>query len=321
MLKVKAKAVMERDLALIRTKRVERERVAAGLKAHSPSDEEISDMPVNGLVKNVQVDSSGNIEKEPERIEDVVMGNGNSNTGAAADTVVETVDIPPAVKKGDGDLAKQRGDVGADTTALLAASMVPPERNNDQTKSNQNGDQIVPQPEQSGTPPATDFQDITFESMFDDNGTTGDNDQMDFDLGFTNDTNIDEDFLNDSAFENITMNNDAVKDLNTTSNEDINTLLPGLENYVNAGDDFSLTDIAASNPAVLPHATNLSRPTDQTAAASATEQAPIESNFDDFFASGNYMDGAGDDDMGEDGGFGDFDDSWFGTDVGKADGP
>ena len=312
---------MERDLALIRAKRAERERVAAGLKPQSPGDGETRATPQNEKVENAQTESEQSLRKELANLdsEDVIMVNGDLDTGVGG-VGAEDMKIQLAPKIGDEDVAKQNADVDANHNAGLIISGEPMESAGDQMKSNKENEHDATRPVQSsGTPPVNDFQDINFESMFDDNGTTGDNDQIDFDLGFTNDTNMDEEFLNDSAFENITMSNEAAKDLNSTSNEDINTLLPGLENYVNAGDDFPISDNPAAHSVVTPYSGGMSKPTDAAAVASV-EQAPLESNFDDFFASGTYMDGGGDDDMGEDGGFGDFDDSWFGTDVGKTDG-
>ena len=251
--------------------------------------------------------------------EDGTMTNGQWNSGGQ-EKEIETGNVQLSVLGREESVMKPKTDAGLDDAIAAAISFGAPETTKEQTNVDPIDDVTTTQPgRSSGTPTIPDFQDVNFESMFNDSGTADDNDQMDFDLGFTNEANTDQDFLNDSAFENITRSNEDVKNLNTTSNEDINTLLPGLENYVNAGDDFSLTDIPASNSTALPNAANMSGITD-AAVSAPLEQAPLESNFDDFFASGNYMDGGGDEDMGGDGGFGDFDDSWFGNDVNKPDG-
>lgn len=277
---------------------------------------------VNGNIDNVKIDSKESLRNEPEAEEndskDVTMTNGQWSSGGK-ENGIEIGEIELSVLGGEDTVMKPRMDAGIDDAVAAAISVEAPEIAKEQTKTDPIDDETTTQPaHSSGTPTVPDFQDVNFESMFNDSGTADDNDQMDFDLGFVNDTNTDQDFLNESAFENITINNEDVKNLTTTSNEDINTLLPGLENYVNAGNDFSLTDIPASNSPALPDAANMSGLTDTTVSA-PLEQAPLESNFDDFFASGNYMDAGGDEDMGGDGGFGDFDDSWFGTDVNKPD--
>ncbi len=313
---------MERDLALIRTKRAERERVAAGLKTHSPVNEEDISPAVNESTEAMQTDSGDILAKESEKVasEDVIMTNGQSDSVGLEETAIGTGDGQALVIDRDAQRAKHQADTAVDDAVKLAVSLEPTETAAEQTNPNPIGEETTIQPGHSSeSPTVPDFEDVNFESMFNDNATAADNDQMDFNLGFTNDTNTDQDFLNDSAFENMAMSNEDIKNLNTTSNEDLNTLLPGLENYVNAGDDFSLTDIPPPNPTTLPTTTNIIA-TAAPAATAPVEQAPIESNFDDFFASGNYMDGGGDDDMGADGGFGDFDDSWFGTECSKPDG-
>ena len=310
---------MERDLALIRTKRAERERAAAGLKTPSPSHAEQKAAPANVEVNTMYFESAENLHKEQEShvTENAIMTNGQPDPETQEVIGMGIGENEPSTHGGNENLATSMMGTGVEIDVGSLETAETTEEAKMQTKPDQKVFEATTQPEQtSGTPTMPDFQDVNFESMFNDNGTADDNDQMDFDLDFGNDTNTAEEFLNDSAFENITMSNEEVKNLNT-SNEDINTLLPGLESYVNAGGDFSLTDVPASNPAV-PEVTSKSEMTN-LAVAAPVEQAPIESNFDDFFASGNYMDEGGDDDLNGDGGFGDFDDAWFATDLNNTD--
>lgn len=312
---------MERDLASIRTKRAERDRAATGLKVHSPINGKDTDTAVQGHMDTMQTNSGDSVEKElgKEGSEDVTMTNVQSNLVAEEDVWVEPEELQIPVHDGDEHTPKHKMDAAADDALGLVVSVEPTEIAKEQINPDQTIEETTTQLAQpSESPTVPDFEDVNFESMFNDSGTAGDTDQMDLDLGFTNDTNTAQDILNDSAFDDMTMSNDDVKNLNTTSNEDLNTLLPGLENYVNAGDDFSVTELPESVTMALPNPTNIIGTTGPAAAA-PVEQAPIESNFDDFFASGSYLDG-GDDDMGGDGAFGDFDDSWFGTEVGKPDG-
>lgn len=315
---------MERDLTRIRTKRAERERAAAGLKVHSPNNQEEKGTDAAGRenLETMQMSSGESGEKSLKKIgtDDVIMANVQPYSAAEEKAGMEAEALHFPVHDGDEHTLKHKMNPAADDPVGLVASVEPTETAKEPKTPNPTvGEptQPVPPPE---SPTVPDFEDVNFESMFTDSGTAGDNDQMDLDLGFNNDANTAQDFLNDSAFDSMTMSNDDAKNLNTTSNEDLNTLLPGLENYVNAGDDFSLAGIQQSNSIALPNPTGGIGTTGPAATTAPMEQAPIESNFDDFFASGNYLDGGGDDDMGGDGAFGDFDDSWFGTEVAKPDG-
>ena len=173
-------------------------------------------------------------------------------------------------------------------------------------------------PETTSVEAAPDAQDAApFESMFNDLEQPSNGNNLDFDLGFSNS----EDLLNDSVFQNIDMTNtEETANLNATSAEDINTLLPGLENYVNDSGDFSMIDLPVTT---MPEATTVAAPTNAMAeqpvtgtdnagiASQGIEMAPMESNFDDLFGSGDW---AADGDMG-DGAMVDFDEDWFKTDT------
>lgn len=154
-----------------------------------------------------------------------------------------------------------------------------------------------------------------FESMFNDIEQPTNGSSLDFDLGFSNS----QDLLNDPVFDNIDLSNtEETTALNATSAEDINTLLPGLENYVNDSGDFSMIDFPTAEMPELITATTNAPPGSTTGAGGdktgstgqAPELAPMESNFDDLFGSGDW---AGDGDMG-DGAMVDFDEDWFKTD-------
>ena len=156
---------------------------------------------------------------------------------------------------------------------------------------------------------------LDFESMFNDTDLTVADDAMNFELGFNADGNLNDNILNDPAFDNMAMSNQAPAELPATTNEDINSLLPGLENYVNAGSDF--TNIAMPNTSTLP-ADASAAGASATSTSAPTSNPPVmaDTNFDDLFAGTFSMDGVGDNDMAGDGSaeFQDFDDDWFKTD-------
>jgi len=162
-------------------------------------------------------------------------------------------------------------------------------------------------------PPSHTQEAAPFESMFNDVEQSTNINSLDFDLGFS----TSQDLLNDPVFDNIDLSNtEEATNLTATSAEDINTLLPGLENYVNDGGDFSMIDFPPTTMPELTAATT-NAPTESTTAGAnntgsagqAAEMAPMESNFDDLFGSGDW---AGDGDMG-DGAMVDFDEDWFKT--------
>ena len=180
------------------------------------------------------------------------------------------------------------------------------------------------------TPVSASLQDADFDSMFNDTNLPSTTDDIDFNLAFsTDDGAARTDLLNESAFQDISM--PAVGgDFNTnatTANEDITDLLPGLENYVNGGNDFtaSIPDMSISEvhnnyngipPAAKSDPTAKNSVGDQVPSSSdptttVAAKAPIESSFEDMFGIDSYMNGTGDDEMGGAGGVGDFDEDWF----------
>ena len=157
------------------------------------------------------------------------------------------------------------------------------------------------------TPTTANLRDAHFDSMFNDTELAGGTDSIDF-LDFSAEGDIGQDLLNENTFGNMTAGTDGFSSLNTTSNEDINTLLPGLDNFVNASDNFMM-DIPANTSSSQAQETTKS-------SADAAGTAPMESSFDDMFdfGSGDIDMGGTDGDMGDDnasiGDFGEFE-NWF----------
>ena len=101
---------------------------------------------------------------------------------------------------------------------------------------------------------ASDFNKTTAEadldSMFAD--TTGNpEDSINFDLDFPNDQTASQDLLSGNSFGNLGPSADDFNNINLASSEDIDSLLPGLESYVdgggNGGEDFAMVDIPATD--------------------------------------------------------------------------
>ena len=161
------------------------------------------------------------------------------------------------------------------------------------------------------TPTTANLRDAQFESMFNDTELTGGTDSMDF-LDFSAEGDMSQDLMNDNPFDAMAAGTDGFSNLNTASNEDINTLLPGLDSYVNASDNFMM-DIPTAGANI---STNQANEVPKNVAGSVGT-APIESSFEDMFDFGTAeleMGGAdgemGGDDNASIGDFGEFE-NWF----------
>lgn len=303
---------MERDLSLLRKKRVERERIANGLKAQ-PSPEDAVAIP--------QPNETGPSETSPANNTAQTSGETREEDTIMVDSALEVDFIGSdsklqATAPPNKDSDNITGDQGMpqDTENSMGLAINMPAASTTETTELPKS----PEKKSSGATPAADVPlessaaDLDFESMFNDTDLTGGDDDMNFGLDFSTDGNLNQDVLNDSAFANIEMTNADMSNLGATTSEDINTLLPGLENYVNAGADFS--NINLSVPSTLPETSQVG-----TVGAPAQVSAPsvvADSTLDDLFGSGDFaMDGTGDDGMGT-GTFGDledFDEDWFKT--------
>ena len=173
------------------------------------------------------------------------------------------------------------------------------------------------------TPTTANLRDASFESMFRDNETNGASGDIDFALDFSSHAKMGEDLLNTDLFGDMGENGGTdFSNLDTSINEDINTMLPGLDNYVNSDNDFSMIDLPATTtgPEIKALADESSGKQASNSAETSLNTAPMDSKFDDMFfgsvelggdeAGSNGM-GGGDDNIGD---LGDFDESWFKTD-------
>ena len=313
---LQAKAVMERDLLLLQKKRIERERIAKGLKAQPSPEEATRAIQLSDEPPETSHSSNAAQSHEETNGNDTMMTNSGPESTLIGSNDEPHSEAPPNKDEGkEGDITGDSGmphdaDNSMDLTTTVAqdsTEIVEPPKS--------------PMKDPSGATPGAEAPldssaaDLDFESMFNDTDLTGGDDAMNFGLDFPSDGNLNQDVLNDSAFENIEMSNADISNLGATTSEDINTLLPGLENYVNAGTDFSNINIP-----ILPTLPETSQGTNAgnvsaTAQVSA-QPAAAESSFDDIFGSGDYsMGGTGDDGLGAGtlGDFEDFDEDWFKT--------
>ena len=155
-----------------------------------------------------------------------------------------------------------------------------------------------------------------FESMFNDDMASAD-DTLNFgDFAFSMDTSNNTNQAlnnNDNTLQNASLPN---VDLTSTSNEDINSLLPGLENYV-TGSDFSNINIPTNTNASTNQPDNTNQGTTTTTNLATTAPAPAPdatgattadtSTLDSFFDFNFEMNNNGGDEMMGDGTLDDFD--------------
>ena len=311
---LQAKAVMERDLSLLRKKRIERERIANGLKAQ-PSPEEATRLIPLSEDEPPETSRPSNAAQSHEETngDDTMMINSGLEAGLIGSNDEPQSEAPQS-KDEDKDKDNITGDSGmphdAENSMGLAITVA------------QDSTETIEPPKSPGKKPSgatpgaeapLDAADLDFESMFNDTDLTGGDNTMNFGLDFSSDGNLNQDVLNDSAFENIEMSNVDISNLGATTSEDINTLLPGLENYVNAGTDFSNINIPILS--TLPDTSQRANAGNVSATAQVSAQpAAADSSFDDIFGSGDYsMGGTEDDGLGAGtlGDFEDFDEDWF----------
>ncbi len=144
-----------------------------------------------------------------------------------------------------------------------------------------------------------------FESMFNDDLVSAD-DTLNFgDFGYSMDTNTNQTINSESTLQNSALPNVDMNNMASTSNEDINSLLPGLENYV-TGSDFTNIGMPATSaqPADTSQGTTaVASSAAPAAAAAADATGPTtadNSTLDDSFFDFNFdMNNTGGDEMGD----------------------
>ena len=312
---LQAKAVMERDLSILRKKRIERERVANGLKAQ-PSPEEVPSIPHPNENETLKTPTNTIAESTRDaKEEDTMMIDAALEADLAASKDGPQAEAP---ENTDGDSNNITRDPempqGAENSMGLAITIAQDsiaEVTEPAKSPGKNPNGATPAAE---APPDSNAADLDFESMFNDTELTGGGENIDFGLDFASDGNLHQNVLNDSTFEGIEMSNADMSGLGATTSEDINSLLPGLENYVNAGTDFSNINVPIAS--TLPENVQVA-PVGTAAAPTLTSAQPViaDSSLDDIFGSGDFsLDGIGDDGMGGVGDLEDFDEDWFKTD-------
>ena len=311
-IKLKAKAVMERDLAMLRAKRAEREK-AAGL-SRLPVSSEVQLAVENNCAKGATADTpdehpSSVNELKIEACEDTNMADDAANT---APGLLAREEIPIDRAEAKTGLAEETMDFPEAFKAVPSAISKP------QVRTPSDGFDVNSLDPHN----TTQLSDVDFDSMFADSAVPNNNESLNFDLDFSTDAGISQDLLQDNTFADLTSNNDFT----SASNENIDILMPGIENYVNehttghVSDDFAMIDMPATSaafddpmpPKLVQDGEIDFTSIDAAADSGMMEGGPADSTFDDLFFDDSGDLGMGDGDISGD--FGDFDDNWFKSD-------
>ncbi|MCJ1474896.1 hypothetical protein MMC13_003556 [Lambiella insularis] len=312
---LKAKAIMERDLAMLRNKRAEREKANGALRLHDSTvrrklalDDESAATDDKVAIENIS-------HKTAEPVQEITHDN------AVVDDKTQSIKfemplLAPSEKQLAADELHSDNDIASDDK--------PQETLRSSSPADAEITVRVPSPvfdtNLLNTQDTDQLSDADFDSMFADTSDPNNNDSLNFDLDFSGDTSMS---LHDDPFVNL----DANHDFPNTSAENIDSLMPGIENYVNESSGGNVNDnyTTLEMPAAITAALDSSLSTkpiqdgevDLSGINTATEPpviatAPATSNFDDLF-----FDDAGGMDMGDgdiSGEFVDFDDDWFKSD-------
>ncbi|KAL2048352.1 hypothetical protein N7G274_000263 [Stereocaulon virgatum] len=300
-----AKAIMERDLRLIRKKRAERDRERdRALGIPSPSS------PAKAINDNHQqnVDASNGkasaAQMQGPDGEDLLIAGDSAKANPLG------LHDGSQGKTSEGEVIGAEQGMPQDSENSVGLAITMPSdtitTTDNQANSTENQpEDVPPAPEASLDLP--DASDLDFESMFNDTDLVGGNDINFEDIGFPMDAAVNQDILNNNTLLDTNMSNTDITNLASTSNEDINSSLPGLGNFVNADTDFSNINMPATStqPEIAQGApvANMGASTSNPAKTIPADTT----NFEELFGVNFELDTAGGDEMG-DGTLGDFDD-------------
>ena len=285
---------MERDLRNIRKKRAERDRArdrANGIPSPGALAKEAEELAQQANASAFEDTAQGQVPNEGD--ETLMDENGDLIAKTDEDKVI-----------GTGQGMPQDSSNSAGLAITLPSDPSSKDQDQPQNSDQQPADELNAVDSMMDTSDPVDVE--FFESMFNDELTSAD-DTLNFgDFTFSTDTtnNTNQSLNNnDSTLQNSSLPN---VDLTSTSNEDINSLLPGLENYV-TGSDFSNINIPipssnqpdANQAITTTTTTNTTTTLPTTAPAADATTAADTSTLDDSFFDLFDMNNNGGDEMGD----------------------
>ena len=280
---MKAKSVFEHELTELRAKRVENEKALGAERLRASSQARLKDDPNAPTTKDI--------------LSSTALSNEHTSTPSPRTNATNDTSSPSAPPKVVSNQIQSQSTLGNPLSIEAPGTPSQADATKDMTKQtiddlNISGDIVANGLDTSGFTNIN--SDTDFDSMFADTATLP-NDSVNFDLDFSTDQNATQGLLSGNTFGSLGPSSDDFGNVNPASNEDINSLLPGLESYVNEdgeneGDDFTMIDIPMGNagPDASKIATSKS---DITATAtentSMTDTAPLDTNMDDMFDIGD----------------------------------
>lgn len=238
---IRAKSVLERDLALIRATRAERERDAQALEAKK-SAKELEDR-LGRKSGDLACPAFRLGETENAEAEDAIMLDQTANQGSKPYDSSNSKDFPSAQGPENPalvseDLPRQAGgskvlvmsiDTGPQGKAPFSPTAIKRQNTTDTTDQNLE------------TPSTANLRDMEFETMFNDTENAGSSSGMEFNFSFAPVASMDQGPVNESSQSVGLSNKDSINLL--TINE--NNSFPGFENYVNT--EFSMVGTPSSS--------------------------------------------------------------------------
>lgn len=296
---------MERDLSRIRQRRAERERLSAPTKPISPTKQ--SQVAVETDQNSPTAEDSQKLsakEGEKARLDkDVVMSDPVNPQNTQSSVTLGSDDALKADEKGQAITSLKGMPQDSQNTAGLAISMPndPPFKEADLPNDNGgNSHNLDMNANLVGTVNTSSDQvknvdDFDFASMFDDPNLMPQSGTMDLDFDFSNNNTGTQNLLGDGSLDSMVLSNEDLSKAVPATNEDLDSLLPGLDNYVNAsGDTAANKEPTITNPRAFDDAQASQDPSMKNTAVTALGEQPLE-NFDDFFNPADFNIGGGTD--------------------------
>ena len=301
---------MERDLSKIRIKRAERERqpsrsaITSPTKLQETSGEEAKVTLATTQSPAVEIQQAG--DQDTVIPDAPIQPNGNMSEAAQKRDNVE------AEAKNEAIISLEGMPQGSQNAAGLAISL-----SGDENAAAKTDELLAELPQPLGE--SKDGDGLDFDSIFNDAEMIPQDGTLDFDMDFSLEGNGTQNILGDTSMEGINFGTSELVNAVPASNEDLNSLLPGLENYVNATNESHTSAPPGTNATSLD---NVPMPADgnnaSTSVPPAAESALADTSLEELFDAADFDANQANSNGGElqigDGhfeGFEEFNDDWF----------
>lgn len=264
---------MERDLALIRTMRAKREQEAQALEAAKSAKEledRLGEKSGDLAFPAFRLDETGNAEPE-----DAIMvdqpANQRSNLYDSPNSKDE--DVPSS--RGPEKSVPASEDIGGSKGLVMSIDTRPKEKapfSPTAIKRQNTADTIDQNLE---TPSTANLRDMEFETMFNDTENSGSGSGIELNFSFAPTSSMEQGPLNESSQSVGLSNKEPTNPLTLNENNGI----PNFGNYVNTGQEFSMTGIPSSSkiPSTGSHANKIAA--SSAVQDSGTTETPLDNIY------------------------------------------